>query len=79
MRSDSRPLDEGYLIEEGAIPASLAAMIPEVFAASSKLIGQKTPGGSWITQELREMQSIAMGAHHGATNNTQSRSTFHVL
>jgi cholesterol oxidase len=72
MRSDSKPLEEGYLVEDGAIPNGLASIVPELFAASSAIIGQKTPGGDWVAQEYRELQSITQGAHYGATNNSQS-------
>ncbi len=50
----------------------MAALAPELFAAASAAIGQKTPGGDAALQTVREFQSILYGAHFGATRNTQT-------
>jgi cholesterol oxidase len=67
-------LDEGLVIEEGAIPGVLATFIPPVMALAAKAIGQDTDSG-WldlINEKRREWDSWVRGPYHGAMRNTQT-------
>jgi cholesterol oxidase len=67
-------LDEGVVIEEGAIPGVLATFIPQIMALAAKTIGQDTDSG-WvdaIQEKGREWDSWVRGPYHGALRNTQT-------
>ena len=67
-------LDEGMVIEEGAIPGVLAKFIPQVMTLVAKKIGQDTDCG-WldlINEKRREWESWLRGPYHGAIRNTQT-------
>jgi cholesterol oxidase len=67
-------LDEGVVIEEGAIPGVLAKFIPGVMALAAKAIGRDTDSG-WvdsINEKGREWDSWVRGPYHGALRNTQT-------
>ncbi len=67
-------LDEGLVIEEGAIPGVLATFIPGVMALAAKALGQDTDSG-WldlINEKRREWDSWVRGPYHGALRNTQT-------
>ncbi len=67
-------LDEGVVIEEGAIPGVLAKFIPGVMALAAKTIGQDTDSG-WLdslNEKGREWDSWVRGPYHGAMRNTQT-------
>ncbi len=66
-------LDEGVVIEEGAIPGVLAKLIPGVMALAAKTLGQDTDSG-WLdslNEKGREWDSWVRGPYHGAMRNTQ--------
>jgi cholesterol oxidase len=67
-------LDEGVVIEEGAIPGVLAKFIPGVMALAAKTLGQDTDSGlmDLITEKGREWDSWVRGPYHGAMRNTQT-------
>ena len=67
-------LDEGLVIEEGAIPGVLAKFIPQVMVLAAKAIGTDTDRG-WldtIQETGREWDSWVRGPYHGALRNTQT-------
>ncbi len=65
-------LDQGMVIEEGAIPGGLAAYLPVLFGLSGAAIGVDTqPGvGDEIAEHLRELETLVGGPHVGALRNT---------
>jgi cholesterol oxidase len=67
-------VDEGLVIEEGAIPGVLATFIPQVMAFVAKKIGQDTDSGlmDLIDEKRREWDSWVRGPYHGAMRNTQT-------
>jgi cholesterol oxidase len=67
-------LDEGVVVEEGAIPGVLAKFTPGVMALAAGTIGQDTDSG-WldnIQEKGREWDSWVRGPYHGAMRNTQT-------
>ena len=67
-------VEEGLVIEEGAIPGVLANFIPQVMALAAKLIGRDTDSGllDLVKEKARELESLVRGAYHGAIRNTQT-------
>lgn len=65
-------LEDGLVIEEGAIPGALASILPATFSAAAAVLGKDTDGGILdAAQEFgRELESWARGAYHGAVRNT---------
>ena len=68
------PLNEGWVIEEGALPGALANIVPLVFQLAAKAVGKDTDTGvmDLIKEKERELGSLIRGAYHGATRNTQT-------
>jgi len=70
--------DDGYrknmIIQDGAIPSSIAWFIPRILARAAKLTGQDTDSGllDRLKEKMREWLSIVRGAYHGAVRNTQT-------
>lgn len=71
MRATGKPLEDCFMVEEGAVPISMGFIAPEALAAASAVIGQRT-GGDYLQQKYRELQSLAHGCHYGADRNTQT-------
>jgi cholesterol oxidase len=67
-----RNLDDGMVMEDGAIPGALATMLPAVLAAGAKLTGIDTDRGlgDSVEEIVREGQSKLLGAYTGAIKNT---------
>jgi cholesterol oxidase len=67
-------LDEGLVIEEGAIPRVLAKFIPQVMALAAKTLGVDTDSGlmDLSSETGREWDSWVRGPYHGAMRNTQT-------
>ncbi len=67
-------LDDGMVIEEGALPGSIANLLPKVFSLSAQLAGKDTDSGlvDTVNEKRREMESLIQGPYHGATRNTQT-------
>ncbi|MCX7596249.1 MAG: GMC family oxidoreductase, partial [Fischerella sp.] len=67
-------LENGMVIEEGSIPGGLAPILPQSFAAASKILGEDTDSGigDRLKEKLREAESLARGAYTGAVRNTQT-------
>jgi cholesterol oxidase len=65
-------LDDGMVIEEGAIPGGLGPFLPTIMAATSKVFGRDTDQGDLLSEVGRELESLARGPYHGAVNHTQT-------
>lgn len=65
-------LEEGFVIEEGAIPGALRFFLPTAFATFSRLVGEDTDQGDWWRERQREAASLAGGSSKGALDNTQT-------
>jgi cholesterol oxidase len=67
-------LDEGMVIEEGVIPSSLASLLATTFAAVAPFVGKGTDRGvvDFAREMGRQLDSVALGALHGAIHNTQT-------
>jgi cholesterol oxidase len=69
---DKPELDQGFVIEEGAIPGALESILPATLAKSARLAGQDTDRGflDKIKEKYRQMVSYLRGAYHGAVNHS---------
>ena len=67
-------LEDGLLVEEGAVPGAAADFIPTVLAATAGTKGKDTDAGisDLIRERQRELQSLLEGPYRGATQNTQT-------
>jgi cholesterol oxidase len=67
-------VDEGMVIEEGAVPAALGSYLPALFAAVAPLLGQDTDEGfvDGMQENARVAESLVRGPYHGAIRNTQT-------
>jgi len=71
---DTPELEDGYFLEEGALPSPLRKVLPTAFAFSAPLVGTDTDRGFWdeAGEALRILQSEVAGADVGALHNTQT-------
>lgn len=71
---DQPRLDDGMVIEEGALPGSIANLLPKVFSLSAQLTGKDTDSGlaDTVREKRREIESLIQGPYHGAIQNTQT-------
>lgn len=67
-------LDNGWILEEGALPGAMAKLIPHVFKLAAKAVGRDTDSGfkDAVREGIRELTSLIRGAYHGAAYNTQT-------
>ncbi len=67
-------LNDGWVIEEGSLPGTLAKLIPPVFRLAAKAVGRDTDAGflDATREAARELMSLIRGAYHGATHNSQT-------
>ncbi|WP_447980762.1 GMC oxidoreductase [Candidatus Nitrospira bockiana] len=67
-------LEDGMVIEEGAIPGALGAFLPAVLAAAAKLAGRDAGGGFFgeVDAKARELESLFRGPYHGAVRHSQT-------
>jgi cholesterol oxidase len=67
-------VNDGMIIEEGSLPAPIAALLPAPLAATASLIGQDTDEGfvDKLRERVRSLASFVGGPHHGAVQNTQT-------
>ena len=67
-------LDEGMVIEEGAVPGGIDNFMPAFLASVSKAVGDDTDTGvgDELKEAARELESLALGPRHGAIHNTQT-------
>jgi cholesterol oxidase len=71
-RDGASDLDAGMVIEEGAIPGGIGALMPAVMALTAGAIGTDTDDGDSLAERAREAESLARGPYHGAVNHTQT-------
>ncbi len=73
-KRDEPYMDEGMVIEEGAVPAALGGYLPALFAAVSPLMGEDTDEGvlDAVAEQARVATSLVRGPYHGAIHNTQT-------
>jgi cholesterol oxidase len=67
-------LDDGMVIEEGVIPSPVASLLATAFAGVAPFGSKDTDTGFFdYSREVgRELDSVALGALHGAVHNTQT-------
>jgi cholesterol oxidase len=73
LRATGR-LEDGMVIEEGAVPGALGSFLPEAWAGAAELLGRDTDHGlaDRIREREHELESLVRGPYHGATRNTQT-------
>ncbi len=66
-------VDQGIVIEEGAVPGSLARGLPVGLSKAARLVGEDTDRGLWdkLTELARRWISLIRGAYHGAVLHSQ--------
>jgi cholesterol oxidase len=71
---DQPSVEEGMVIEEGAIPGGIAGFMPALLAAAAEVAGSDTDPGALdgLEEAEREAASLLLGAYHGAVRNTQT-------
>lgn len=65
-------LSDDMIIEEGAIPGGLSALLPSIMAATAAALGDDTDEGDWASEKLRQLSSLVRGSYHGAVAHTQT-------
>jgi cholesterol oxidase len=67
-------LDEGMVIEEGAIPSGLGKLMGAFYSAAATVLGKDTDRGvrDEISEGKRAMDSLVRGPYHGAVHHTQT-------
>jgi cholesterol oxidase len=67
-------LDEGMVIQEGAVPSGLGKLMAAFYSASASVLGKDTDRG--LRDELEEggraLESLVHGPYHGSVHNTQT-------
>lgn len=65
-------LDDGLVIEEGAIPGGLGAFLPHAMALAAAAFGRETDTSDRLGEISRESESLILGPYRGAINHTQT-------
>lgn len=67
-------LNDGMVIEEGALPGPLVPIYPKALSGAAKVFGQDTDEGWWdfVRERTRDLESLMRGAYKGAVANTQT-------
>lgn len=67
-------LDEGMVIEEGAIPSGLGKLMGAFYTAAATALGDDTDRGfrDEVGEGRRALESIVRGPYHGSVHNTQT-------
>jgi len=63
-------LDDGMVIEDGAVPGGLDSIMPVLLAGAAAAVGDDTDPGDEGAEHLREGESFLLGSRHGAVRNT---------
>jgi cholesterol oxidase len=73
MRGRPR-LDEGMVVEEGAVPGAVSVLLAKLFPAAAGLLGKDTDEGvlDFARERQRELESMVGGAYRGALSNTMT-------
>jgi len=71
---ETENLEDGMVIEEGAIPGGLDGFMPMLFATAAGFVGRDTDHdlGDLLREGGRVAESVTMGSRHGAVHNTQT-------
>lgn len=66
-------LDEGMVIQDGAIPSGIGKIMAPLLAACAKVVGKDTDGGlrDELQEAKRELESLGRGPYRGAVRHTQ--------
>jgi cholesterol oxidase len=66
-------VEEGMLIEEGAINSPLGRFLPQILSATAKVSGVDTDAGiaDLVNERRRELESLVFGAYRGAVRHSQ--------
>jgi len=67
-------LNDGMVIEDGAIPGAMSTFLPVALEAAAGLVGKDMDSGlmDFAKEKTRALESVVRGAYHGATYNTQT-------
>lgn len=63
-------VDEGIVIEDGAVPGGLDGFMPALLAAAAAMVGDDTDPGDDVAEGRRKLESLLLGSRHGAVRNT---------
>jgi len=68
------PLDDGFIMLDGAIPGALGKWLPYAYGALGAVTGRDTDRGlrDHLQEQIRAWQSKLFGPYKGAVNHTQS-------
>jgi cholesterol oxidase len=68
------PLDDGIIVEEGAIPGALGPLLTSAMLGAGAAFGDDTDDGfkDTVAERGRELESMLHGPYHGAVNHTQT-------
>ncbi len=71
---ETENLEEGMVIEEGAIPGGLDGFMPMLLAGAAGFVGRDTDDGlgDLLREGSRVAESVVLGSRHGAVHNTQT-------
>lgn len=69
---DTASLDDGLVIEEGAIPGGLGAFLPQAMALAAAAFGRESDAADRLGEISRETDSLIFGPYRGAINHTQT-------
>ena len=71
---DQPEVQDGMVIEEGAVPGAVSAVLPPALSTAAKLVGIDTDSGvgDFVQETTREVKSLVRGAYQGAVQNTQT-------
>lgn len=65
-------LEQGMVIEEGAIPGGLAGFLPPIMVAAANALGADTDEGDDVRERARELESLVLGPYRGAVAHSQT-------
>ncbi|XP_062507614.1 uncharacterized protein LOC134184027 [Corticium candelabrum] len=69
LRSKSKPLSEGMIIEDITFPGAFASLLSAMLPAASLVWGKDTDPGNTGEKMLRILESLAEGPYSGATQH----------
>jgi cholesterol oxidase len=65
-------LEDGFIIEEGSVPGPVGVLTPAMYAAAGPMIGDATEHTHASRNAWRTIESLFMGARHGAADRAQT-------
>lgn len=71
LRRPDRPVEAGYVIEDGAPPGATALLASRVVSASAAAVGERTADGP-IHAKARQLAGIALSPYEGPALHTQT-------